>query len=220
MRTVVFYSLLALLATGSTASAQTNRKVVYGLLLDNSGSMRLQLPQVRAIGKAAVKQTYQRGPVTVFNFVKQGELASVTSAVDSSQDKDVLDKSIDNLAVTAGRTILLDSVHSMADKINLKTASQKDAVEKILILVTDGEDRMSSISGNELIRQLKESGFKIYAVGLVQDLDDKDGVIRKSAKTRAIDFLTTITKETGGRAVFPKSNKTNVDTLLSELLAP
>jgi len=153
----------------------------------------------------------------VFNFIRQGELAVISSGVEWTQDKDLLDKQIDSLAVTAGRTTLLDSIHSIAEKTVLKAASDKD---KIMILITDGEDRRSTIPAKELIRQLRENGFKVYAVGLVQDLDNKDGLIRRSSKERAIELLTTITKETGGRVVFPKSSKDNVDSLLSELLAP
>lgn len=220
LRTITFYLLLTLisvLAAGSYASGQSDRKVVYSLLLDNSGSLRSQLPQVKAIGKEVVERTHQRGPVTVFNFITQGELAVISSGVEWTQDKDLLDKQIDNLAVTAGRTTLLDSIHSIAEKTVLKAASDKD---KIIILITDGEDRRSTIPAKALIRQLRENGFKVYAVGLVQNLDNKDGLIRRSSKERAIELLTTITKETGGRVVFPKSSKDSVDSLLSELLAP
>jgi len=68
-----------------------------------------------------------------------------------------------------------------------------------------------------VIKELKATGVKVYAIGLIRQLD-ADTLIRISPRERAETFLTKITKETGGRAVFPKSKKIDVDGLLNELL--
>jgi hypothetical protein len=48
-------------------------------------------------------------------------------------------------------------------------------------------------------------------------LDKEGGIFHKAPREIAVAFLEKITKETGGRAVFPKSKKTDVDKLLGEL---
>lgn len=57
-------------------------------------------------------------------------------------------------------------------------------MRKVLILITDGEDRESKIKEKQLIAELKQNQIKVYAVGLVQELDEGSGLIRKSSRER------------------------------------
>ena len=117
-----------------------------------------------------------------------------------------------------GQTTLLDAIYSVAERLNTKVNLDRNAFShKVLILITDGEDRVSKVKEKELIKQLKDSGVKVYAVGLVQELDRESGLIRRSPRCGAEEFLKRVTKETGGRVKFPTSIEQNVDGLLSEL---
>jgi hypothetical protein len=200
-----------------TAIAQTEKNVAYSILIDNTGSLRSQFNEVVRISKGIVEHIHQRGPVSLFNFRAQGDqrnpLAIITPGTEWSQDKELLERYIDGLFVVPGQTTLMDAINSVAGQISDNDASRG----KIILLITDGEDRVSKIKEHQLITTLKESGIKVYAVGLVKELDKGGGFIRKAPKERAINFLTKITKETGGRVVFPKSEKDDVGGLLSEL---
>ena len=107
--------------------AAQERKITYGVLLDNTGSMRSQFHSVNDLGKAVVNQVRGSGPVSLF-----------------------------------------------------------DSIE-------------------------------VFAVGLVQRLDDESGLIRLSPRAKAIDLLNSVTKETGGRAVFPKYDRIQAEKVLAEL---
>lgn len=223
--------IFALLLANITAPvfAQAEPTPAYGILMDNSGSLRTQLPQIKSVARELVSRVHQRGPVSVFTFATQGEVLVPVSDAEWTQDRATLDRFIDTVAVRAGRTTLIDSINSIAQRLDLKAETSTHPVsEKILILLTDGEDRQSQISQEQLINDLKKSGYKVYAVGLVQELDDEAiyfdaqnprRVVEKDRpKKMAIQLLSEITRGTGGRVIFPK-HKFKVDAVLKELLA-
>ena len=107
----------------------------------------------------------------------------------------------------------------MVNHINAKAEQDKTPnVRKVLVLITDGEDRKSTIKEKELLAELQQHQIKVFAIGLVQKLD-QDAYMR-SARDKATKLLNKITKETGGRALFPKSHSDDVSALLLELFAP
>src|SRR2546428_13982354 len=98
-----------------------------------------------------------------------------------SQDADVIEGEIDATDVLGGQTPLLDAIDSIAKELNAKVISEKDAFANgVIILVTDGEDRVSRIKEDDLIRELKNSGVKVFAIGLVSELDSSSGFINRS----------------------------------------
>ena len=221
---------LLLVITLTPASARTGSTPTYGILIDNSGSLRMQLPQIKSLAKELVSRFHQRGPISVYTFVRQGEVLVPASDAEWTQDIATLNNFIDRVVVTAGRTTLFDSIYSIAERIDIRVNANSAGIsEKILILITDGQDRDSKISQQPLIEDLKKNGYKVYAIGMVQDLEDEAvyfdaknprRVVKKERpKKMAIQFLSEITTSTGGRVVFPK-DKFKVDAVLDELLTP
>ena len=212
-------ALLLFCCSGATP-AQNDQPALYGILLDNSGSLRTQFRRVVELGIGTVQHTHKHGPITIFNFRSLATSNDPITVVHTiwNQDADVLSRYANSLAVQAGATRLFDAIHFMAIYINAKTVQEKNpAVRKILVLITDGEDRKSKIKEEQLIAELKQHQIKVYAIGLVRELDEDSGLIRKSTRERSINFLKKVTKETGGRALFPKSNSGDVQALLREL---
>ncbi|HMG74289.1 MAG TPA: VWA domain-containing protein [Pyrinomonadaceae bacterium] len=221
-----FHVLLALLLTSvfcHSGFAQGDKKTAYAILLDNTGSLRNQFVQVEAFGKGLVHRTSPRGPVSLFSFmsegVGQGSRARVTMGTEWTQDEGVLNRYLEDIYVQGGQTTLLDAISLMAEKLDAKAGAEKDALgHKVIIMVTDGEDRVSYINERKLFQTLHDSGVAVYAVGFVEELESRDSLTRKSAKKRAMDFLEKVTKETGGRVIFPKTRPANIDVILGELL--
>ena len=210
-------ALSLILFSCSFVSAQNGKKVSYGILLDNTGSMRSQFNQVTSLGKSVLRHVYQNGPVSIFHFSSQGDrrnpIAMATSGIES-QDPDALETYIDDLYVMGGQTTLLDAIGSMVKELTARNNADKDReAGPIVIVITDGEDRVSHLKEKELISELKASGTRVYALGLIQDLSG-------SKKDKARGLLRKITSETGGRVVFSDSRISDVDKLVSELLTP
>lgn len=226
-RRVSFYflsSLLLILNLCGSADAQSEKPVVHSILIDNTGSLRSQVEQVVDLSKGIVERTYLQGPISLFVFKTQGSknnpLAVVSSDIKWSQDRNRLHQYIDTVFVVFGQTKLMDGISAIAGELNAKASLEKDAFAgKIIFLITDGEDRSSKIQEKELIETLQDSGIKVYAVGLVKELSDEGGFIRQAPREKAVAFLKKLTKETGGRVVFPKSIKTDAGSLLNELFA-
>ncbi len=216
-------ALLIGLSLSISALAQAEQKPAYGILIDNTGSLRSQFDLVINLGKGIVDQTHQKGPVSFFNFKPQagkGSLALLSSGTEWSQDRSVLNRYLDSMFVVGGQTTLIDGINSIAEQLNAKASIDKDlSAGKIIFLITDGEDRSSKINDKALIKRLKESGIKVYAIGLVNELDSNNGFVRKGTKGKAVALLEKPTKETGGRAVFTKSKNVDAGALLKGLFA-
>lgn len=218
----LFFILLFLVLPGSIFG-QTEKKAVYGVLIDNTGSMRSQFGNIQTLGKSVARNISQQGEVSLFRFQTEGsdkkQFAIVSSGTEWSRDKDALENYIGKLQVVPGRTVLFDSIRSIARTIDAKAVSEK-LTEKILILITDGEDRTSEVTEKQLLKELKESNIKVYAFGLIAELDSERSLFGDSIKEKATHFLKRITKEKGGNVIFPKLKKdTKTEDLLTELFA-
>jgi Ca-activated chloride channel family protein len=218
--TKIFTIILLLLSACSVGAAQEKKKIVYGVLVDNTGSLRSQFDDVKEIGKAVARQTFGHGPVSLFVFESGGRgpggNARPKVRVDGSQDEDQLIQAIDTLYVQAGQTTLLDAIELMAERLH----QDAGAADKVLVLITDGEERSSDIRQKTLMQKLKDLKIKVFAVGLIQELGSERGFIRQSPRSKATDLLRSLAKETGGRAVFPKTPRPDLPKLLVDLAIP
>ena len=180
----------------------------------------MQFDDVKEIGKSVARQTLGRGPVSLFIFESGGTgpggNARPAVRVDGSQDEKQLIQAIDTLFVQGGQTTLLDAIELMAEKLHQDSGE----TDKVLVLITDGDERNSDVAQKTLLRKLKDLKIKVFAVGLVQELDSEGGFIRQSPRARATDLLKSLAKETGGRAVFPKTKRLNLPEVLTELAIP
>src|SRR6185437_10066520 len=204
---------LLLLLSSALVTGQDKPKLSYGLLLDSTGSMRSQFETVLGIGKAIVHETAPHGPVSIFNFASEGigkgSRAVPVARIEQSQDEARLNLTIDGLYVQGGQTALLDAIQFISDRLQASAADS----EKVIVVVSDGEDRVSKVKAKELIQQLKERKIKLFAVGLVRELDS-------DKRSKATKLLQTLTSETGGMAVIPKSRDVDVQEVLVQLALP
>ncbi len=219
--TPIFVAVLLLFSLSGPAIPQTAKPTAQALLVDNTGSLRMQFELVVALGKGIVERTAARGPVSLFTFDNRpgkSSMAFVTTKVEWSQDENLLNRHLDELFVIGGQTTLKEAIGQMAAQLQAKANLDKDAfAEKMIFVVTDGEDRAGKVSEKDLIALLRENGIKVFAVGLVAQLDDDPRALGRSAKTKAIALLEKITKETGGRVVFVNTGSTGATAVLDEL---
>ena len=205
-------TFLVVLSVSALCCAQEKKKIAYGILLDDTGSMRSQFVTVFEIGKGVVHQVHDHGPVSLFDFASDrigpASKAVPTLRIEATQDEQLLNRTINNLYVQGGQTTLLDAIEFIGDSLDRESPD----TDKVIILITDGEERSSQINQKQLIKKLKEHKTSVFAIGLVQQLD--------KSRSKAVDLLKLITKETGGRVVFPKSDRQDLQSLLAELAIP
>jgi acyl-CoA reductase-like NAD-dependent aldehyde dehydrogenase len=77
---------------------------------------------------------------------------------------------------------------------------------------TETEDERSK-RDSKLRKFLKDSGIKVYAIGITGDVDTGE-----NRRLQAENFLSRLTKETGGKVVFSRSKQADIDKLVNQLL--
>lgn len=176
----------------------------YGLVIDNSGSLRLQLEKVIEAGKIIVGTNRPADETMVIRFVSSEKIEIVQ---DFTASKPELGDALENLFTEGGQTAIIDAIYLAAEKVDQYENSRNpnERKRKALVLVSDGEDRDSFYKEPQLFELLREADVQIYAIGFVSELSKEGGFISKSPQGKARAFLQRLADETGGKAYFPLS---------------
>ena len=209
----LFAILVLLLSASPAGKAQGKASREYGILIDNTGSMRSQFETVVQLSKSIVHQIHDQAPVSIFSFesaaIGRGSRAVPRLRFERSRDEELLDRTIEGVYVQGGQTTLLDAIGMIADRLSEPSSD----TEKSVVLITDGEERASTKSQKEVIQKLKDLKIKVYAIGLVQDLEP-------GKRTKATNLLQLICRETGGRAVVVEPGNVKVERVINDLALP
>lgn len=177
--------------------------ISYGLAIDTSGSLRSQLNQVLEAGKTIINSNKSGDETFLVRFISSDKIEEVQ---DFTSNKDDLLDSLDTFYTEGGQTAVVDAVYVSAEHVaEYKKGDTNDRRRRALIVVTDGEDRGSQYTQEDLFQRLREEDVQIYVIGFVNELDKEGGIIRKSPREKAVNLINRLAKETGGRAFFPES---------------
>jgi Ca-activated chloride channel homolog len=174
-----------------------NDKVLlrYGLMIDNSGSMRSQFEEVVRTGITIVNSNEADDETFLIRFIDSDKIENVQEL---TTDKAKLIAGLDSLYVEIGQTALIDAIYLGADYLLKQKADDRNVRRKALLLITDGEERISFYKKEDLFRLLGSSGIQVYIIALTNALEDKK-------REKAISFVSQLASETGGKAFFPSS---------------
>ena len=180
--------------------------IQYGLVIDNSGSLRSQIDQVINAGKTIVNSNKTGDETFVVRFV---DSTKIELKQDFTADQNMLTDALDDMYVEGGATAVIDAVYLSAERAAeyKKGNDLNDRRRRALILVTDGEDRNSQYKQDQLFARLREEDVQIFVIGFVNELESERGFIRKSKREKSVELLDRLAKETGGRAFYPTSLK-------------
>jgi VWFA-related protein len=166
-----------------------------GLVIDNSGSMRNKRQRVNTAALTFVRESNSDDETFIVDFddeafLRQQFTGSMSDLVDALSDIN-----------TQGETAMNDAVYVSLDYIRKGSRDKK-----ALLVITDGEDNKSKYGINKLMEHIRQSkDVTIYAIGLLEENDERGGLFGKSPAKKAKDDLTKISEMTGGEAYFPKS---------------
>jgi VWFA-related protein len=165
--------------------------VSLGLIVDNSGSMRVKRAGVEAASLALVKDSNPEDEVFVVNFNDEAFL-DMPNKKNFTNDIREMEEALTRID-SRGGTAMRDAIRMSIDHLNEKANRDK----KVLVVVTDGVDNESIITQEALVKAAQQSGVLIYAVGLLTDEDRADA-------SKAHRELTALAEATGGETYFPK----------------
>jgi VWFA-related protein len=174
---------------------QEDVPVSFGLVIDNSGSMRDKRPQVNAAALTFVKTSNSQDEGFVVNFNDDYYL---DTEHDFTSDLEEMKTALERIDAR-GSTALYDALIGSVDHLK-KGARDK----KVILIVTDGEDNASHHSLENAVEQAQRNDAVIYAVGLFSDDDIKHNH-REMKKARGA--LSQLANATGGLAFFPEDAK-------------
>jgi len=178
--------------------------ISYGLVVDNSGSLRSQIGQVVEAAKTIVSSNKTGDETFVVRFIASDEIKILQ---DFTADKNALGDALDDMFIEGGQTAVIDAVYLAAEHAaeRRKGDPVEDKRRRALILVTDGEDRNSFYKQEQLFEAMKEQDVQIFVIGFVNELEKERGFISKSKRDKAVSLLDKMAKETGGRTFYPTS---------------
>jgi len=180
--------------------------VTYGLVVDNSGSMRSQLSAVVKAGIRIVKSNQPEDDAFLVRFISSDKIEVVQETI---SDPNLLIQGLESLYVEGGASAVIDAIYLASDKI-AKQRANNTLRRQALVLVTDGEDRSSFYTSDQLFRLLASTNIQIYSIGFIDYLKPKE-------RERATNLLTRLATDTGGRVFFPSSS-TDLQHIADEII--
>jgi len=169
--------------------------ISLGLVIDNSGSMRNKRERVNSSALAFVRESNPEDETFIIDFddsayLEQEFTSSIGDLIDALENIDA-----------RGETAMYDALYLAADKVTKDGKKDKKAI----LLITDGEDNASKYGINKVIEALRQAKVTLYAVGLLEEDDQRGGLFKKPPSKKAKDDLLKFAEITGGQAYFPKS---------------
>jgi len=170
--------------------------LIYGLAIDCSGSLRSQFEAVVQATKNIVQANTASDETFLVRFISSNKIETLQ---EFTTDKRVLQNGLDSLYIEGGQTAVIDAVYLSADHLAKRKTAADQLRRKVLILVTDGDDRNSYYKKEQLFKLLAATDTQIFTIAFTKEL--------KSGKQRdnAVNLLKQLAIETGGRTFFPNS---------------
>ncbi len=166
-----------------------------GVVIDSSGSMRDKFDLVNEATRLFLSKNNPENELFFVAF--KGE---VRLEQDFTRDVEDIYDALDNVIISGG-TALYDAMYLAVDKVQ-----QGNEPKKTIIVFTDGEDKDSYYSHQEIIEKVEESDVQLYIVAFLDsDLSKSGGFfgVFKSARETIQQKIQDIPKSTGGEAFFP-----------------
>ena len=184
------------------------RPVDCVLLIDASGSFKRLITSALEAAKLVIVNRRPDDQIAIVRFVGR-EIIEDTQAF--TTDNNLLFKALDSIYLEKGQSAVVDALYLAADHVT-KHNKENESRRKVVVILTDGEDRNSYYSQEQLIKLLRETGVQVFILGLVLELDKEAGFIRLSPREKAEKLLTAVAEESGGRVFFPTDKKQLVDS--------
>lgn len=204
---VICFSFPAVQAQ-QTANQEKQEKSVsaqFGIVVDNSGSTRRFLETMIQSARKIAGLKQPDDEAFLVRFVGSDNIDLLVAA---TKDAEELANGADDMYPEGGLSAITDALFVSAKEFKEDCGATN--CKRSLILISDGEERESKSKSNELFAVLKEKNVRVYAIRLIEGLGGN----------KEIKFLQSVTKQTGGKAYYPKTaeelNK-NIEEIMQSL---
>jgi Ca-activated chloride channel family protein len=178
-----------------TLFTHENLPISMVLMIDCSASMDEKLKTAQA---AAIRFTKTLRPQDLAQVVEFNDRA--TTLQPFTNDLGALEAAILKTEA-AGPTALHNALY-IALKDLMRDKKAAELRRRAIVLLSDGEDTASLVTDDQVIELARKSEINIYVISLRQNRPADRGTQKFS---QAEYLVTTLTRDTGGRAYFPNS---------------
>jgi VWFA-related protein len=188
---------------------QTDLPLRVGMLLDTSNSIRDRLKFEQDAATNFLYSVLRRNKDAAFVMTFDDEpqiVQDFTSEADKLRDQIVNTRA-------GGGTAIYDAVYQACEKQlshpPRPPGDQPDIVRRVMILISDGDDNLSTHTRAEAIEMAQRFSVVIYTISTstqwvsLSQTDPEKMADRKTHKTEGDQILEHLAEETGGRAFFP-----------------
>ena len=172
---------------------QERLPISLAILVDSSLSMQPSLPAVKT---AAMRLVRALGPGDQAEIIQFNHKFTLLQDFTNEQAK--LEAAVRGITAD-GATGLYNALYFTLKDPRFRRQSD-DMTRQAIVLLSDGEDTSSLVSDDQVLQLARTANVTVFAINLrparLTTLDSE-------APDRAVFFLTSLARETGGRAYFP-----------------
>lgn len=187
---------------------------VFGIVADNSGSIRHLMDTVVDFGKVLVERSDAGSEAFVMRFISSEQ---ITVLRDFTTNKRALVAALEEMYVEGGQTAITDALYVAAEHMAKRKDEGQPPRRRALVLITDGEDRFNLHRPENLLVKLREAGIQVYVLGLTK------AVKLQGSPEKAIAYMKWLALETDGAFYLPEKNADLVEVakeIIGEVNAP
>lgn len=166
--------------------------LTVGIVVDNSGSYRTIFDRVLTSTNAIIDGVRPGDEGFLVTFV---DSAKIVLRQEMTREKEELRDASDNMFIEGGQTAVLDAVVFAAKYLNQHAGPDVERT-RVIVLVTDGDDRASAASIEEAIKAVKDAKARVFVLGLYEEKFYSKFVDRLVKETGGGKFVPKIPKET------------------------
>ena len=189
--------------------APDERPVDLVLAIDSSNSLRSLMATVLETARLVIINRRPEDEILLMRFISTDKIEKV---LDFTRDGDALVAALKTFRIEGGQSAVIDALYIGASAFADFKKTSPDR-RRVIVIITDGEDRNSYYKQDALIKKLHQSDVQIFALGLVTELDRESGIMRKSPRDKAEKLLQMVCEETGGRTFFPRNKAELIDSM-------
>jgi hypothetical protein len=161
------------------------------ILIDNSGSMSNKRVQVNAAALSLVKASKARDQVCIVDFNDE-VFNALPHNKEFTSDLNDMEEAVSHIDSRGGKA-MRDAIQMSIDQVDQAAQNGR----KVLVLVTEGNDTSSTVTQEQLLDNIRNSGVPVYCIGLLSEDDPR----RVGAARVALRQLAEVS---GGLDYYPK----------------
>ena len=182
--------------------------ISYGLVIDSSASVRPQYVQVMNSAERIVESNRPTDDTFLIRFISSDK---IEIAQEPTSDKALLIKSLrDSFYLEGGQSAVIDAVYLSANKFAQLRTDVSRPRRRVLVLITDGENRDSYYDTQALFKFLASTDVQVFTIALTKDL-------KPASRDKAINLLTRLGDATGGQTFFVSSDE-EIERIANQIL--